>query len=763
MGAITVRLDDQDCLNPSLLFDEATRLGWDVSHWHGKANSFHLPSGRTPGYGWILLKKKQVDVIKARPSNSSLDNETGIDDYHTLTFSDGSNTATLKSILVVSCRALYGNKISTPSDETAYLLELADIRRYNLFSYTDRYYNVRCPDALVDPVTNPADPTDGYKLYYAGSVDYIHSLAWTWQGIANLLWNDLPLTSTTRYATCPTLPYTPSGIPENYIYRGINGWDALNDYLDTISCILSYNPIADTFSFQKTGDTQSGLSSSWDNLSNRFWSDQSAVPCLRANRPNTVNVCFHVKSSFFGTEVETNAISNWLDGSSSPYVINKDISGVGFTPSAITIYDSLPAIYDSGTTNYANDTALQARATEVANNYKATLATSETYLDRQIIGIVKDILPGSEIKLVSWLDIGSGLVTEFKRYPSPTINSYPSIARTPELGGYQNYPSFSSRETGGRNRLGNDSIPSYFSPRDIATQRTLEYPTKLQIVRLTSSTPNSDGLIPGIVVTFPPNVVGVNPNLGYYAYVDQERCWISLLKDTPSYSQTYDIAATGAVVGGDYHLARLVSWFTHSGDTRPVYVIEPRRRIVKIAANSNWKKPSGPIIHTYVPVTLGGVTVNALAPSLLSTTPVNNGVPNIVSGQDVLLEQVGTDYYVVYPDLDEPLLTIKWHPSGTNPFGAGWGKCDGSGNASPGGDGIDRLSDNRLLRTGTGGNSGSQSLPKTLTLDYTIATTTLVAGTDQVLQDVTLDTFGSVSIDPYITELVPYQRLDNSV
>lgn len=206
-------------LDPKNLVRICGERGLPTQQFVGKANRMGCPAGRGPGRGAILLNSSDFDALDLTQSFE-------------LIFDDGTRPpAKFQKIQPIRITCILPGADSDPNGR--FLVELAD-RRYHLFRIPiDAAYNVRssADGSYVDDTLNSGT-------------------AWTWDELAEDIWNTV---GSANIGTYPSLPFTPDGTPEGFEFYGMSAWDALNDVMGRIGCVMIYDPFGDSFSIGQAG------------------------------------------------------------------------------------------------------------------------------------------------------------------------------------------------------------------------------------------------------------------------------------------------------------------------------------------------------------------------------------------------------------------------------------------------------------------------------------------------------------------------------
>lgn len=386
------------CNDPGDLYPQSIEQRLPLDFW-GRANSLSCPLGSEPGECWLLLLREDVDRLQEYLTAPN---------FSEIAFRDGTAEVKFKQYVFVSATCM------TPGvagdKKAAYLARLLDKRHLLKMSAIgsdtagEGQYNVRYPA--------PPDATAA-NLYYEESLD--GGSLWTWQSMLSNLWAKLP---SALAGSSPTLPYTPGGDPENFRFIGVSAWDAYNAVLAKISCAIKLDPTTGLFTIVRLGTEQDGLAAEQSKLKQHRILDWEPIEPDAANCPEKIRVLFHRHNKLFG---ETNADLRTGSFAMQPvYEVDKatGISGA-IAGTFLTLWDDRLAVYDE-TGTITNSSALNDRATEVAANYVNNLNRSSDRLRVYYGGVHKTILPGSQVKEVTWRDYGDGegVITEVACYPA---------------------------------------------------------------------------------------------------------------------------------------------------------------------------------------------------------------------------------------------------------------------------------------------------------------------------------------------------------
>lgn len=247
----TITYAGEPCVPPLEVRDHCARRGLPTD-WFGLPNSWENRLGCQTGRGWLLMTRASLDKV-------GLDGERDLvmaADSATVDGQAVTSTVTHKSLHISGeCRCLTPGTRGDPA--AVYLVPLGDRRRILRARIIDRAYNC-CAEAKAYPVGGPYARDESYYMVATldpGSpwaVNTSGGTMWTWQTMIADIWERFATHSTPAYTgmgTCPTLPFTPAGVPEDFYFYGWYAMDALAVVLARLSCALALDTTATTFSF----------------------------------------------------------------------------------------------------------------------------------------------------------------------------------------------------------------------------------------------------------------------------------------------------------------------------------------------------------------------------------------------------------------------------------------------------------------------------------------------------------------------------------
>lgn len=448
----------------------------------GSVNSVLNPLGPAPARGFLLIRRKDLDLIDQNTT-------------HTLEWEDGEgHTRTHRNLYFVKSQCITPGD---PGDENGvHLMEVADYRHLladpALGVACNKQYNVRAP-AWSQNATEA-------NRYYADTLN--SGSLWTWQTLVTDLWNLMP-----GLGSLSTLPWTPDGTPEGWKFPGVNAWEALTEVLVRIGCAVKWDDTASSnaYSIVRVGATDSTTSTAIDQLfrDSLLLHDDEWVEGAKARIPGKVRVYFHVQYLDYGAEQTTQrTTAQW----STAAVHQETITGSDANADSNIIHgiwDDLPALANADGT-ISNSSALATRAQERADDfYRMISSDGGGRLRKTYHGIVNAVTPGSTIKGVIYRQdmLGlcdeqpGGLVTEVYRHP------YLFLTVDQATGQFTAVPYQSSSH----NR------PPAFGPG------YPNYPHLLQVVELTTSVADVNGLFTATVQQYDPVA---------RTFSDKEACYV---------------------------------------------------------------------------------------------------------------------------------------------------------------------------------------------------------------------------------------------
>ena len=398
----------QPCMQSALAASEIQRAGKPIPPELSRCNSWWNPLGAEPARGWFIMQRRDINKI----------NLNALQDW-VWQFEDQENTPkrplqtrTLKSLVI--CKEplnLTPSNVANDPD-SIFLVEVADSRwrAFNPYFQANitKYYNVRA-GAWQQAGSTAAE-------FMTGSLN--SGALWTWQTMFADVWGAMA----TQLGPAPTLPFTPDGTPEGFIFLS-SAWQAVTEVLTRIGCAVSVDHTknqGEQFTVarvgEEDGDAEDILRAAEDDDAKIH--DAEWIPIARGLFPASVQVNFHRKEAYPGEEETTPRDSTqWL--TQSVYSVTVAGTNANAEPGLVhQIWDDLPAIYDNS--GLLNGSALNTRAAErVADFYRLLGATGGQRLTKRYSGLLP-LVPGSSLKGVAYREDpihAAGVFTEVIRHP----------------------------------------------------------------------------------------------------------------------------------------------------------------------------------------------------------------------------------------------------------------------------------------------------------------------------------------------------------
>jgi hypothetical protein len=372
----------------------------------GRCNSFWNPLGAAAGRGWVLLLRDDLDALD-------------LNALHTLEFEHerqdgGKEQITFSSLVVASEPRNLTPSFTSEDSQSLYLVEVADVRHLldneHFVFPINKQYNVRAYAYLG---------AGGATEYLVSSLNA--GSAWTWETMIQDVWNLM----SARLGSNPTLPFTPHGTPEGFIFQGGSAWKALNTILARIGC--AFKSADGVFSIVQLGATDADTASLLEEWHDLRLHDEERIPIIRGTIPYGVRVFFHRQEQYPGLEQTTPRTSvNWQTASAYSVDIVGPDSASAEPGTYHPIWDDLPAIYDKDNA-LTNSATLDARAQERSDDYFRQLREDELF---RVYSGFMPVLPGSTVKGVVHSEGDGGAVTQVARsawgYLTPSLNGWTS-------------------------------------------------------------------------------------------------------------------------------------------------------------------------------------------------------------------------------------------------------------------------------------------------------------------------------------------------
>ncbi len=360
------------------------------------ANSVHVPAGRWPVRGWLLLRRRDYDRIDPYATDLSL----SLEDFLRRT-----PPVTLSGLTVVQARCVSTGLASDP--DAAYLVEVTDARGtlWNRWSAqgTTSQYNVRAP----------AYPGEFYEATLDAGVP------WTWDRLCQDLWSQMP-----ALGSYPGLPLTPLGVPEGWSFPGEPAWLALDRVLTfcglSVACDLT---VSSPYAVVADGAADTIFDAATAQYADFLEDDDEWIDAGSGRVPGSVVCYFHRRNEQYGTEEtvrrdalqwQTTPLYSVTVNSPAPYSASTAVHH---------LWGSFTVRYDVDGQPLAADVAQAAvEAQEMVTEYfRVVYSGTAGYMRRKYLGTVP-FVTGSQVDGVCYrMDFRTraGWETEIVRRPGP--------------------------------------------------------------------------------------------------------------------------------------------------------------------------------------------------------------------------------------------------------------------------------------------------------------------------------------------------------
>lgn len=374
----------QSLVDPQSLLEDCLAKGLPTANWQGRATVAICPTGRKPGTATFLMLRSRLARL-----NLTTDQD--------LCLSDFQKSVTLKRYSILKAEAAVPGLAGDPA--TPYLVVAVD-KRYHLDrSPFSKAYNVYDSSGVLITSTKNA------------------GVAWTWATMFADLWAQLP---SAIAGTAPTLPFTPNNQPESWQFWGsASAWQALNDVLDRLCCVLVYDPTADKFTIERQGTADpAGAAFEASTVGHYLW-DGQPFTAARTAQPAAVNVRFRRNPAPAA-------------GSDPFYTVTVALTATAGTIAGTTVLISDDLMAQAATGTPSNSAALATRAAERASDYQRSLIPAGKSQVRVWRGVwptaIADL--GANASGVSFDDRGAGLVTgiQASEPPRPMLPEFETIS-----------------------------------------------------------------------------------------------------------------------------------------------------------------------------------------------------------------------------------------------------------------------------------------------------------------------------------------------
>lgn len=356
-----------------------------------KANSLYVPGGCEPAIGWILLRREDYDAL----DNWSATLQLQIEDFD----KNSSSALTIKHLAIVQARCVTTGVIS--DKDALYLVQITDKRgviNSPWFSKpTNTQFNVR----------SPAYPGNYYVSTLTGSV------SWSWSTMIQNLWEQIPL-----LGTWPTLPITPTGTPEDWLFTGISVWDALFSTLDHLGLTIAVDLTSDTpYTIVRKGNTDSAFSTLTTQYANWLLEDEEPLSLGSGRVPGTLIVYFHKRYDYYGSEETVRYDDKQWQVGHSIYSISvaapsdfTGAQGTGYIWSDFTI-----RIDANGNPYDADIATAQTIAAERATQFFDRIYSSTLGAMKRTYSGTLPFKTGAQVDRITWKQLPHGWITIIER------------------------------------------------------------------------------------------------------------------------------------------------------------------------------------------------------------------------------------------------------------------------------------------------------------------------------------------------------------
>jgi hypothetical protein len=344
MFQITVHLNQIPCLQPNNALYPAAL---------GKANSFCVPLGSTPGRGWVLIQGSDLAAVRQAENL-------------TLAFIQRDQQGqviervALQNVSVVGCERMTGN--GSADSQAVFLLELADAR-WIVANFTDvgkLAVNWRASAAAADFI-------DGTEFETTASL-----LAQLWTPLSSIV------------GSLPSLPseWTDPGPPQNLILDGMSAWDAVHVVLGRVGLTTYFDPQSGTTEFVEAEPTT--LVSPGTGAEMELFTGGAFQ--IESPQPETIRVYFPIHLADLGQEHDTGTTGNVLTTARTTSIDIATNISTAVSGSVLPLWDTLPAVATGDGTTLTNTSELTAKASAVAAAWLAEQQGNAQL--RQWIGLV---------------------------------------------------------------------------------------------------------------------------------------------------------------------------------------------------------------------------------------------------------------------------------------------------------------------------------------------------------------------------------------
>lgn len=367
---VGISLNNIPCVDPKEIRDYCVENGLPTS-WYGKPNKYVCPLGAEPGYGHLLFEESDYKQLISTTA------------AYTLRMQSQNGNRKFTGILVAG----FPKNLTPGKKNPILMVEITDTRSNALKATNTRYGWRSSPSSTT--ATN----------------------AMTWIAAAEDLWNKNQFSQ-----EFPGLPEDAHGLTldlEQYDCHGFKVISALEDLLQALGCVLTYDPTIDSYSINyAAGDIEDIVAFATKYRDALIYSDIEYDRNPYFNYPDTVRVLFPVWSEDSATDPRMVYAKD----------VTLDLSTVfgGSKGGALILQDKQPLRIDSSGT-ILNQTTIDGRAAAVAATFQDRMSatTCKWPISRAYRGFIgggeDDGQPGVNFDLIAWMDIGEGPMTAFLR------------------------------------------------------------------------------------------------------------------------------------------------------------------------------------------------------------------------------------------------------------------------------------------------------------------------------------------------------------
>lgn len=397
LSGCVITLNDKPCCDVDSLYAYSVENNLPTDQWLHKVNHFVLPRGRHPGRGRVLMTWKDLKgLVTPGASASNWHGYPNSFDF-TLRFKDSYGDVKIKKLGIVRCQAVTG-LTGKRTDDTLFMVELADVRYIGRFTSIDAAYNYRSYRVI--------DEYDS-QVWYDSTTN--GGVPWTWSEIVDEVWENLQPTfgALTKNADFP------SSSPENLVFRGVSAWDAICSIADAISHVL-YRDLDGDWKFVSKGGVQTTVENATNKKATFLPTNDYGVGGLF---PETIRVFFPSDRVAFQNDGDAESVAGQDAYRLHPlYDVDVSVSTLDanlrvVADAVVPLHGTQIARYDS-IGNLLNSSELNAAANELAELWLASHDWDGYSLHTVYHGFHATFSPGEKTAAVAWYSTGEGSKTE---------------------------------------------------------------------------------------------------------------------------------------------------------------------------------------------------------------------------------------------------------------------------------------------------------------------------------------------------------------